>query len=178
MYQIKLPVLTNAKAVNDIECQQKNFSLSIVCYFIITIIGTVFCALFMGQIISLIGSNTAFNAFLFLGVALYYIPENNYAIHAGYISTGNELPFVKSLVLTSIARVFLLFILIKVADFGILGIVFAGIISNYAYIVWKWPNVALKQLSLNPLNLVILGTRELRNIILSLICRNRRIVIW
>ncbi|MFR6330371.1 MAG: hypothetical protein ACLUOI_17105 [Eisenbergiella sp.] len=161
IYQIHIPVLTNAKIINDLERQQRKFSLSVVGFFLITIMGMFFCVLFLGDIISLIKSNTVFNNTLFLGVALYYIPENNYSIHASYISIGNELPFVKSLVFTSLLRILLLFLGTYILRLGLWGIVFAGIISDYVYIIWKWPSVALKQLQLTPLQLIKVGFSEL-----------------
>jgi O-antigen/teichoic acid export membrane protein len=173
MYQIKLPVITNAKAVNDIEQQQKGFSLSVVCYFFVTIAGVTFCALFLNQILMVLKSNTVFNVLLFLGVSLYYVPENNYAIHAGYISTGNELPFVKSLAFTAIARILLLLFFVRIMNFGTLGIVLAGVISNFSYIVWKWPAVALKQLKLSPVGLVKIGIVELIGMLQSFFKRKK-----
>lgn len=173
IYQINVPVLTNAKVVNDIECQQRKLSLSVVSFFAVSILGTIFCVAFLGDILVLLKSNTVFNSMLFLGVALYYIPEKNYAINAGYVAIGNELPFVRSLVLTSIARIVLLMLGTYVLKLGVWGIVLAGVISNYAYIVWKWPAVAMKQLKLTPFKLVKIGSVELYRLIVSLFKRNQ-----
>lgn len=167
IYQIHVPVLTNAKVLNDIKCQQRKYSLSVVGFFLVSIFGTVFCVTLLDDIVALLGSNTVFNSMLFLGVALYYIPEKNYAISAGYVAIGNELPFVKSLVLTSVARIFLLLINIYIFKLGLWGIVLAGVISNYSYIVWKWPSVAMNQLDLTIIDLVKIGCKELYNICMS-----------
>ena len=171
-FQANIPVLTSAKVVGDEKRVQQLFSASVMMFWLTTILGLVAICFIGLPILKLLNANTIPSVFVILGIALYNVPESNYAIHATFISMGNKLPFVRSLIYTCFIRIVLSILLVLYTNLGVYSIIVASIISNYSYIVWKWPLFAIKEINLNVFQVITLGIKSLFNDIFNIIFKN------
>lgn len=160
-FQTNIPMLTSARIVGDKEKIKKVFSSSVMMFWFMTVLGTIALCTIGLPFLRLLGSNTVPSIWLIMGIALYNIPESNYAIHATYISMGNRLPFVNSLIVTCIVRIVLSVLLTSYTSLGVNSIIISSFISNYMYIVWKWPLEALKEIEISIFEVITRGTRVL-----------------
>lgn len=158
-YQTSLPQLTQARLMNDLKKCQNIFSTSIVISWLIYVIGVLTIIIFGKPILLLLESQTSLNIQILIIMALYMLGEMNYSLHASYISLENKLPFVNSVVITSITVILLSFLNIKTA-FGIIGLLGIRLIIESAYIFWKWPYIAHKQLEMSSIKIVYTGLKE------------------
>lgn len=159
-YQTSVPAMVEFRQHNYMDLLQKKFSLCVFIAWSIYIIGVLIFASLGNFALTLIGSNTKFDVVLFVALAIVIFFEMNYSMHATLISMENTLPFVPSVIKSSIIMIILTFLSIS-ADFGIWGVVGARFLSQAIYIFWKWPLVAHKILSLNTLGIIKLASHQL-----------------
>jgi O-antigen/teichoic acid export membrane protein len=74
--------------------------------------------------------------------------ENNHALAGGILLTKNEVPFFLSAILSGILTLILLFLLIRVFNMGVLGMILAPGIAQLCYQNWKWPKEVIKELEI------------------------------
>lgn len=158
-YQTTIPQLTQSRHYSDIKSCQRQFSLSVTIAWGIYALGFVTVLLIGKPLLNLIDSQTALNIPIFLIMLIYTFGEMNYSMHASYISLENKLPFVPSIVITAIAMIILSFICVN-TRLGIWGILGVRCVVETAYIFWKWPLVAHRQLEMNTADIVRTGVRE------------------
>lgn len=158
-YQTSLPQLTQARLMNDLKKCQNLFSTSIVMSWLIYVIGVLTIIIFGKPILLLLESQTSLNIPILIIMALYMLGEMNYSMHASYISLENKLPFVSSVVITSIAVIALSFINVQ-TSYGILGLLMIRLLIESIYIFWKWPVTAHQQLQMSSVKIVCTGFKE------------------
>lgn len=174
-FQTNIPMLTNARITNDKKRIIYLFSSSVMMFWFTTILG-VFAICTIGlPILKFFGANTIPSIWMILGIAMYNLPESNYAIHATFITMGNKIPFVNSLFLTCITRIVLTLLLAMYSNLGVYSIIVASIISNYIYIVWKWPLYALKEINISIKSIIFNGTKNLLLDIKNMLFKNKLI---
>ncbi len=165
-YQTTIPELTQLRQHNQIEKCRKKFSESMTVAWIIFFAGVFVCLIFGDVMLKLIESQTRLNITMFIVMAYYSFGEMNYSMHATFISLENRLPFVSSVVITSVVNVALSLLCIFL-PFKVWGLLLVRCITETAYIFWKWPAEAQKQLALNPIKMVKIGVKELTTFVLG-----------
>ena len=78
--------------------------------------------------------------------------ESNYGIANSFILSGNEVPYMKSAIITGIFSSTLLLVLLKFTTLSTWAMILAPGIAASLYLYWKWPLVAAKKLALHPID--------------------------
>lgn len=166
-YQATIPQLTQARQGNNSDESKKLFSVSSTIAWGIYICGFLALLILGKPLLSLIGSQTPLNIGMLVLISFYMFGEMNYSMSASFISLENTLPFVPSVVLTTILIIPLSFLSIKLS-LGIWGLLGVRCLVESAYIFWKWPMVAHNQIGTNYFGMLKCGIRELKSIFLGL----------
>ena len=128
-----------------IKSQLAMFIVFIVCGAGLVLIGPVF--------LKLIGSKTQLLSSMMIIVMLFFaLLESNYGIANSFILSGNEVPYMKSSIITGVFSSTLLLVLLKFTTFSTWAMILAPGIAASLYLNWKWPMVAAKKLALHPID--------------------------
>ena len=169
-YQTTLPKLLEARVNRKKEKSQNLFSMSVVICWFIFILGFLIVVLLGQPIFVYIGSQTRLDIGLFLFMSVISFGEMNYSMSSSYISLGNELPFVRSLGVTSLF-VIAISVIVSELNYGIWGILIVRFFCEAIYIFWKWPLVAKRQLGLNTIGIIKCGVGEMIHLLKNLQAR-------
>jgi O-antigen/teichoic acid export membrane protein len=129
--------------------------LKCVIIMIITFIVSAFALILFGNwALNLLKSQTLLlqNSMILVIILITFL-EKNHAIAGGFLLLKNEVPYFKAAIISGVATVIVMFILIKLFDFGIWGMILAPGIVQATYQNWKWPFVLIKELKSNGKNL-------------------------
>ena len=159
-YQTSIPQITEAIKQNNYSKEKKLFSLSFVISLIIYCLSTLSLILIGPLLIIVMNSNVSLNISIFIILSIIFFGEMIYSISASYISLSNNLPFVKSVTITSVCIV-VISILGMYINPNIYILLFIRLIIEMSYLFWKWPCVALKRLNLHIYDLVKIGVLEI-----------------
>lgn len=121
--------------------------------------GLIFLATLGDGLLKAIASNTPLLSgpeLLFLGAIV--LLELNHSLAAAYITTKNEVPFLKAAVYSGLSIAGLSVVL--VSEWGVWGLIFAQGVVQLAYNNWKWPMEALKDLGGGWLDILRCGGRQ------------------
>ncbi|HYH04965.1 MAG TPA: O-unit flippase-like protein [Bacillota bacterium] len=144
------PLLSEARLVRDYQKLKKIFSFSVVISWITFIIGGLVIIIFGSYLLNLIGSKTTIlNTNILVYMCLYLFLESNHSIFASFITTGNNVPFVKASLISGGLIVMFSILLIKYTSLGIWSLLLSQSIVQLLYNNWKWPYIVLKELKMN-----------------------------
>jgi O-antigen/teichoic acid export membrane protein len=142
---LKLPLMNRLQMISDKSYLKKLFTKVLLTALFIYIAGSMVILTFGEKILDLIGSNTRFLPLsVCLILALIYLLELNHSISSLYLTTKNNIPFLKASLLSGLFIILLggglAFLL------GPLGLILAQGIVQLFYNNWKWPYEAYKDL--------------------------------
>lgn len=100
-------------------------------------------------LLHIIKSNTPLlTPMMITAILLIAMLESNYGIASSFILSGNQVPYMKSSILTGVFTQILLLSMLKFTALGTWAMIIAPGFAATAYLYWKWPLVAHKQLQL------------------------------
>lgn len=139
----------------------KDFSFSINIYMALFVLGTLLLA-FVGQYaLTIIGSNALLpSTSILLIYSLVMFWEGNHSYFSTFIITKNDIPFVKSSLISGVIIATGSYLSLEYTTMGILGLVLVQGLSQVAYSYWKWPCVVCKEFRINYLSFLKLGMNE------------------
>ncbi|SEM38687.1 Membrane protein involved in the export of O-antigen and teichoic acid [Candidatus Frackibacter sp. WG12] len=158
LFNTYIPLFNQYRVKDNVSTLKKWFGTSLIIGWGTYLVGTVVIVFLGDKVLNLIGSETQLlpiKYLFFLAVILFL--ELNHSISATLITTKNEVPFVKSALLSGFGIAICSFMLLKFTSFGILGILTSQFIVQLSYNNWKWPLEILKDLKTNYKELFILG---------------------
>jgi len=117
------------------------------------------CLLAFGDwALNLIGSKTVLlNKSLIAIAILIAFLESNHGMAGGVLVTKNEVPYFKAALFAGSLTLVLLFIFLKYANMGILGLLLAPGIAQVSYQNWHWPVVVIKELNIKIIDIRNIG---------------------
>ncbi|WP_337817396.1 O-unit flippase-like protein [Acidihalobacter sp.] len=122
--------------------------------------GMIFLVTLGDGLLKAIASNTPLlNGPELIALGLIVLLELNHSVAAAYITTKNEVPFLKAAVYSGLVIAGLSVML--VSEWGIWGLVFAQGAVQLAYNNWKWPMEAMKDLGGSWLDILRCGGRQI-----------------
>jgi O-antigen/teichoic acid export membrane protein len=65
--------------------------------------------------------------------------EMNYSLCTSYLTTKNQIPFVKSMIITGMSIILLSFVVTYYLKAGVLGVILSQLFVQSLYNNWKWP---------------------------------------
>ena len=134
---------------NYIELKQL-FSYTVILYWGIMILGSLIIVLYGNTILNIISSNTLLPSELICFFYLFIITlEYNHSIFASFITTNNEVPFVKAGIVSGIIIAVLIFLGLQFFNFNLLDVVLVQGLIQLVYNNWYWPRYVLKDLKCN-----------------------------
>lgn len=161
--QISQPKFASLRAKGENTSLLASFSVALVVYYILFIIGSVVFILWGEDLLGLIRSNASLPSKLILSVycAVMFL-EYNHINFASLISSNNKVPFAPASITTGIAVCIGTFCVVKFTHWGILGLVAVQGVCQAAYQNWKWPQIAMRELSVSFIVLIDAGLKKMR----------------
>lgn len=148
LMQISQPRLASLRTSGDLSGLIRHFSFAYDIFVFVFIVGSIILILWGTPILSLIKSNAILpdKTVLILYCVVMFL-EFNHSNFAMLISTDNKVPFAPASIITGIAVCIGIFLVMRFTSWNILGIVAVQGICQAAYQNWKWPQMAMRQLS-------------------------------
>ena len=155
------PKMINTKVSGNIEKSKKELSLAMVIYWGVFILVITVLATIGIPLVHLIRSNTPLPLFMVLFMGSYLFLEGTHGLFASYITFSNEVPYVKSSIVSAffilVGQVFVAIF----TDWGIYALMAVQAVVQLCYNNWHWPMIVLKELHMNLWEMIYLGISEL-----------------
>lgn len=163
IYSAIQPEWQSAYVVNDRDTLRKDTGIVMSMYCYVSFIGIFVLFLFGPPIIALLKPEMIIDRMMILGLAFYLYFYTRTAYYASFLSNMNTVPYAFAFIISGLAGVFISYLLIRYSTLGIWGIVIGQVIPQILFNFWKWPSIVLKYLDLNVLDVIIIGTEEIKN---------------
>lgn len=164
----QLPRMNVLQAASN-KLELKNlYSSSVLVAFILLISGFAGLTLFGEPILALIGSHTKLissQLLALLGVVL--LLETHHSISATYLTTTNQVPFLKAALVSGVGVTLLSFALVYWGDLGVAGLIIGQGLVQLCFNNWYWPKVAMQHLNITPLELASRGYKSITQILVK-----------
>lgn len=147
-FNIYLPQMSSYRLINAEEKLKDLFSFVTSWIWIVYLLGSVILVNQGSAVLKLIKSNTSLlsPAYLTIIVLSQFVVINHQRA-TSFISVGNEQPYVRSYVLTSLFSLSLSVVSFELG-YGLLGFIIVNLSSQLMYNAWKWPHEARKIMNL------------------------------
>ena len=137
-FNLALPKLNTMRAQGKKGKLYQSFSVLLFLALIVYLVSALSVIFFGNYFLSAIGSSIKLpNDFILSIMAIVFLLEINHGTCANFITTGNQIPFVKAAIFTGIGIVVASIFLTP--TFGIVGLVISQGLVQVAYNNWKWP---------------------------------------
>lgn len=155
-FNLSLPRLSALRAQNKPEQVYQVFSTLLVSALLIYLVAALMVLFFGNYFLNVIGSATKLpNDLVLLGMVVVFLLEINHGTCSGFITTGNQIPFVRAAVITGGCIVIGSILLAPI--FGIAGLVMSQGFVQVAYNNWKWPKEVGKIFNVTYLKIIMDG---------------------
>ncbi|MFQ6601595.1 O-unit flippase-like protein [Flavobacterium sp. C3NV] len=147
---------------NDKETLLKEFILSVWVFYIIFISGAIGILLFGTDILALIGSHTGLPTLeIMIVYSIVMLLELNHLIFAGFITTGNKIPFIPATLTSGFFIILGTMLVLKFTSLQLLGIIIVQGVVQLCYNNWKWPLVVFEDFNINLKKYIHIGFNEI-----------------
>ena len=166
LFATYVPKISSLRVNKDRDGVIRTFAFAMNCFYTLFVIGSVMIVLAGPPALSLIGSNAVLpsNAVIIIFLMITLL-ENNHGNFATFITTGNNVPFVKAAIVAGTLICLGDFLVLQFTNLGLLGIVLVQGTVQLAYNNWYWPKYVLDGLRINYLEFIIAGLNETSSII-------------
>lgn len=156
---VRMPRIAAAQAARDMPTVRSLFGEVIVLAWSTSIAG-VLVLVFCGEwLLQLVGSKTTLLSPTLLALfGLVMLLELNHSLAAGYLTTRNQVPFLRAGLFSGLSICVLSMALVH--RFDVIGLIAAQGLVQLAYNNWKWPHEARKDLDASWRELIVLGVRK------------------
>lgn len=139
----------------------KEFAFSMNVYYLIFILGSVLLVFVSPFILTFIGSNAKLPSLLIMLMFLVIVLlEGNHSNFASFVTTKNNIPFVKSSLISGFTIVLGDYFSLIFTGSDILGLVLVQGLVQLAYSNWKWPHVVCKEYKVDFISFLGIGMKE------------------
>lgn len=161
LYTAYQPALQSAYANRDEENQRRFLSITVTSFICLFMIGMILLCLLGAPIIRFIKPSYELSIPVLIGVGLYQFMLKLRNCYCTYISTTNRVIYAKSFIISAIICVVLSIIFTKFCALGVWGLIYAQIISQAIYNIWKWPMFVHRELGLKLSQMISYSKNEL-----------------
>lgn len=140
LFGLNLPRMTSEQALQKYSSVKRLFKKSLLTANVIYIISAFSLVLLGNFLLKYITQQTQFLPTEML--ILYLVGgllEMNYSLCTSYLTTKNQIPFVKSMIITGILIILLSFVATFYLKAGLLGVILSQLFVQSLYNNWKWP---------------------------------------
>lgn len=155
--QIQLPKITRLQIRLNSDTLAINYGETIVICSIIYLTGSLMLLCFGNDMLNLIGSNVKIldRTYFIILIVIYFL-EMNHSLAGSYLTTLNDIPFLRAALISGLVIVTGTFILI--AKLGVVAIIIMQGGVQLLYNNWKWPIEVSKKLKYNYYALIKIGS--------------------
>ena len=165
---LQLPKMNALQAANN-KTELKNvYASSVLVAFILLISGFAGLTLLGEAVLALIGSETKLinsQLLVLLGVVLFL--ETHHSISATYLTTTNQVPFLKAALISGVGVTLLSFALVCWGKLGVAGLIIGQGVVQLCFNNWYWPKVAMQHLNITPLELASRGYKSITQMLVK-----------
>lgn len=162
---LKMPRI-NSHQMNGAHSEiMKDFGLSLVAALLVFGVCVLVLLVFGSEMLAMVGSKThllEMNLLVLLSLVMFL--EVNHSVCASYLTTFNEVPFVKAALWSGVGIVILSMLAVSVFHLGILGMILAQGVVQLAYNNWKWPREAANKMGCTFFSIISVGFKGLRRV--------------
>ena len=167
LYNAYQPALQTAYIKNN-TIESRNLMATAMTVYQITFILGILAVIILGlPLLSIFKPDTVFDVPILLAMSFYIFLLKHHSYYASYISNTNNVPYLKSFLISSILGVLLVIFLLKFSDLGIWSLIVGQTVVQLAYNNWFWPIKVTKSLNTNVLKMFPIGLRGIRNILIK-----------
>lgn len=160
LYNAYQPELQYSYITSNKEKMKTTMSMIIMSFSYIFIAGLIgVCAIGL-PLLRLIRPSAVVSVPILLGLSAYQFILKYRNCYTSYFSCTNRIIYMKAFVVSAVLCVALSFVAIGLFDFGVWGLIIAQIISQAVYNLWKWPSLAHKEMGINSIGVLRIGTNE------------------
>ena len=166
LFATNVPKISSLRINNDREGVVKIFAFAMNCYYALFVLGSAMIILVGPPALRFIGSNATLPTnVVLITFLIIMLLENNHSNFATYITTGNDVPFVKAALISGFLICIGDVMVLHFTEFGLIGIVLVQGLVQLAYNNWYWPKYVLKELNINYFTFIAKGIVEFSNVI-------------
>ncbi len=152
------PKMINSMALNKSNEYRETFSMCMFVFWIISIGGIVGFAIVCNPLLNLIHSNTIVPIPMFLFMGFYMLLEHNHGEYTAYFTMRNNICYLKSYVISSVAIVVLSW-LFAIMGCNIYILMLVHCVVQLIYNNWKWPMAVNREMETSVWNTISEGGR-------------------
>jgi len=164
-YTVYQPSLQSAYIVNNSKELKKIMSTAMTTFYLLYIIGITLVLTIGIPILECLKPGSSFNRTIIFFIAVYLFLLQRYNFYASYISNTNNVPYMKTALITSTSGIILSIISINLFHIGIWGLILPQIFVQISFNTWYWPNKVKKSLDIHWNDMLRIG---MKNITLNL----------
>lgn len=162
LFTIKLPSINSEQIRGRADIMLASIGQSLVVSWILYIFVASVVILYGNYFLEAIGSNSRLLDMSFLMFfSVIMLLEMNHSLCASYLATYNEIPFVRSALLSGFFIFVSSILLTSTFHFGIWGLLISQGVVQLVYNNWKWPKEAAKKMGCSFLHVMNRGVVEL-----------------
>lgn len=162
VFNLNMPHISRDQIRGHHEKILGKFGRSLAAGWVVYMLGATMLFLFGSTFLNLIGSRTALleTNLLFVFVVFMFL-EMNHSVCAGYLTTFNEIPFVRAALLSGVGIVTMSIFTVSILHLGVWGLVLSQGLIQAIYNNWKWPQEASRRLGCSFANVIESGFKGL-----------------
>lgn len=162
LFNIYYPKFTNLRVEGKTDELLRLMASTIQLSLIVMITGSLVIIYCAPPILELVGSRTHLPSLLVCSIYCISITlEGNHSLFSMLISSNNEVPYVKSSLLSGGAIILFTVAVLYFTKFELLGVVLVPFVVQAAYNNWRWPKWILDEFHVSYTKFVYLGTVEI-----------------
>ncbi|MBL0641768.1 oligosaccharide flippase family protein [Aeromonas veronii] len=165
---LQLPKMNALQAACEKNELKNIYASSVLVAFILLISGFAGLTLLGEPILALIGSETKLiNSHLLALLGVVLLLETHHSISATYLTTTNQVPFLKAALVSGVGVTILSYALVYWCDLGVTGLIIGQGVVQLFFNNWYWPKVAMQHLNITPLELVSRGYKSITQMLVK-----------
>lgn len=158
------PQLTQYRVRNENDNVKRLYVKGIITVTIVFVLAGLGLLLLGNRILDLINSKTfLLNNWFLLIMIIFSFFEGCQSISTSTLLTKNEVPFFKSVLISGVASLTLLFIFFKFTNLGVLSMILAPGLTLSVYQNWKWPYMVIKELNIKSQDIMTIVADTLKS---------------
>ena len=157
-FLVSQPEIASLRVQKNRSALVRKFSLTMAIYITLFLAGSLFLILCVPVLLDIIKSNAVLPS---LGITILYCMiiflERQHSTCAAFISTGNRIPFLESTIIAGIVIALGSYLVLKLTNVGLIGLIIVQGLTQLVYANWKWPYEAMKEIGISYPSFIYVG---------------------
>ncbi len=135
-----IPKIVQYRTQNKIAEMKNIYTKGIIYFIVMAILGGLSIVLLAGDILAIFGSQTQLLSMLPLAaIIIFSLLDANQALSTNILLAGNEVPFLKTALITGVVSLVLILFFLYVYNIGVWALILGPGLAQIVYQDWKWP---------------------------------------